>query len=132
MSGFTMTWVRTIVTVVSLLRLTLIDGGAPSSRVSAYSTTAARGGRKVAISVAAGEDIARCTIVLCAAVMAVAAGVGTKMWFELEESGVISTPCVAAALVTVSAFLFGTDHISAFVRLKDWTMTSPASRLIDS
>ena len=99
MSAFTVTCVREIVTVVSLPRLTLIDAGAPASLVSAYSTTAARGGRNVAMSVAAGEDIARCTIALCSAVMAVPAGAGAKMWFQLAERVVTSTPCEAAALV---------------------------------
>ena len=64
--------------------------------------------------------------------MAVPAGVGTKMWFQLAERVVTSTPCEAAASVTASAFAFGTDHVSAFVRLKVWTTISPARFLIAS
>ena len=92
MSAITVTCVREIVTVVSLPRLTLIDAGAPASLVSAYSTTAARGGRNVAMAVADGEAIARCTIALCSAVMAVPAGAGAKMWFQLAARVVTSTP----------------------------------------
>jgi hypothetical protein len=64
--------------------------------------------------------------------MAAAAGIGTKMWSHSAEMGATSTPCDAAALVTASAFAFGTDHISAFVRFKFWTTTSPARFLIAS
>ena len=130
MSAITVTCVREIVTVVSLPRLTLIDAGAPASLVSAYSTTAARGGRNVAMPVADGEAIARCTIALCSAVMAVPAGAGAKMWFQLAARVVTSTPCAAAALVAASALAFGTDHASALVSLKGWTTTSPARFLI--